>query len=315
MTSSLCPDAASREEGITLEQLLIVLDQFLHDATRSMPHAHEVERYFRMRILPAFGAKGMDEIAPGDVATLRQRMIAERLSASSVNRHLAYVRACFNMALKWQVVEGRNPAASPGMLRERQRDHYLSAVETRALLAALDASPSRSAAAALALLVVTGARKQEVMDARWENVDLDRSAITVPKAKSGRARTIPLSPFAAEIVRRQLAVRAGDSPWVFSSPVDPMKPVTNVKKVWEGVKRSAGLPDHIVIHSLRHSFASALANSRIPLFEIGRVLGHSQLATTTRYAHHAPERLVATAATAAIAWDLGQDRPTAPLDR
>jgi hypothetical protein len=63
--------------------------------------------------------------------------------------------------------------------------------------------------------------------------------------------------------------------------------VANVQKVWAAAKTAAGLPDHIV-HSLRHSFASALSNSRIPLFEIGRVLGHAQLATTTRYAHHAP---------------------------
>jgi site-specific recombinase XerD len=58
------------------------------------------------------------------------------------------------------------------------------------------------------------------------------------------------------------------------------------------------------IHDLRHSFASALANAGIPLFEIGSVLGHSQLSTTTRYAHHAPARLVATATAASSAWDL-----------
>jgi hypothetical protein len=101
-------------------------------------------------------------------------IVATRRTAA-VNRHLAYVRACFNMAAKWQVVEGRNPAASPGMLRERQRDHYLSAVETRALLAALDASPSRSAAAALALLVVSGARKQEIMDEHMAVDDTGRN--------------------------------------------------------------------------------------------------------------------------------------------
>jgi site-specific recombinase XerD len=58
------------------------------------------------------------------------------------------------------------------------------------------------------------------------------------------------------------------------------------------------------IHDLRHSFASALANAGTPLYEIGTVLGHRQLSTTTRYAHHAPQRLVETAATAARAWTL-----------
>lgn len=156
-------------------------------------------------------------------------------------------------------------------------------------------------------LVVDGrntSASPSMFHARWEHVDLGRGAITVPKAKSGKSRTIPLSPFAAEIVRRQLAVREGDCAWVFRSPTDPGKPVDSVRRAWAAAKRAAGRPDHIVIHSLRHSFASALANSGVALFEIGRVLGHSQLATTTRYAHHAPERLVATASTAALAWEL-----------
>jgi hypothetical protein len=133
---------------------------------------------------------------------------------------------------------------------------------------------AQSSAAALPLLVVCGARKQEVLRARWEHVELGRGAIAMPKAKSGRPRTIPLRPFAAEIVRRQLAAREGDCAWVFPSPTDPGKPVDSVRRAWAAAKRAAGLPGHIVIHSLRHSFASALANSGVALFEIGRVLGH-----------------------------------------
>ena len=108
----------------------------------------------------------------------------------------------------------------------------------------LNASPSGDAAAALALLVVPGARKQEVLHARWEHVDMDRCAITVPRTKSGGARTIPLSLFAAEIVRRQPARREGDCPWVFPSSVDPGKPVSDAKKAWAAAKTAAGLPPH-----------------------------------------------------------------------
>ena len=78
------------------------------------------------------------------------------------------------------------------------------------------------------------------------------------------------------------------------------------------MRKAAGLPADTVIHDLRHSFASALANAGVPLFEIGRVLGHTQLSTTARYAHHAPERLVATASTAALAWDLPAERVEEP---
>jgi integrase len=281
-----------------------VHDRYLPDVRERLVSADCPERYFRLRILPALGGKAMDEIMAADVAALRRAMAAEKLSPSTFNRHLAYLRACFNAAIRWQVFDGRNPAASPGMMRERQRDRYLTAAETRALLAALDASRSADAAAALALIVVTGARKQEALRARWEHVDLDRGMLTVPRAKSGNPRHIPLSAFAAAIVRRQLARRAGDCAWVFLSPEKADRPVANIRRVWAAARKAAGLPADTTVHDLRHSFASALANAGIPLFEIGRVLGHTQLSTTTRYAHHAPERLVATASTAALAWEL-----------
>jgi site-specific recombinase XerD len=81
----------------------------------------------------------------------------------------------------------------------------------------------------------------------------------------------------------------------------------DLRGAWERAKRASGLPADFRIHDLRHSFASALANAGTPLYEIGTVLGHLQLSTTTRYAHHAPQRLVETASTAARAWDLLPD--------
>ena len=77
-----------------------------------------------------------------------------------------------------------------------------------------------------------------------------------------------------------------------------------LRKPWDRAKRAAGLPADLRIHDLRHSLASALANAGTPLYEIGAVLGHSQLSTTTRYAHHSPQRMIATATAAARAWDL-----------
>jgi integrase len=152
--------------------------------------------------------------------------------------------------------------------------------------------------------VVTGARKQEVLKARWENVDLDRLLLTVLQAKNGWVRHVPLSPVAAHIVRQQLLRRPADSPHVFPSDRRPGRALENLRGAWERAKLAAGLPGELRIHDLRHSFASALANAGTPLYEIGTVLGHTQLSTTTRYAHHAPQRLVATAATAERAWNL-----------
>jgi len=280
---------------------------------RYLPHvqerqraAHNVEAYLRLRILPAIGRKALDEVTQQDVADMRRKLQAEGLANGTVNRHLATLRAMFNQALKWELYEGKNPGSSPGMLREQHRDKYLSPAETQALFRALAADKDETAAAVLALLIVTGARRGEALKARWENVDLERCILTVPRSKSGRTRHIPLSPVAVAILQRQLAKRAihQENPYVFPSARRAGKPVEGIRGAWRRAREAAGLPEDLRVHDLRHSFASARANAGTPLNEIGTVLGHSQLSTTQRYAHHAPQRLIDTATTALRAWNL-----------
>ncbi len=290
---------------------IATVDEFARE--RYLPHvqerqrsAHNVEAYLRLRILPAIGKKALDEVTPQDVAALRRKMVAEGLANGTVNRHLATLRAMFNQALKWGLYEGKNPGSSPGMLREQHRDKYLSPSETRALFRALAADRDETAASVLMLLAVTGARRGEALKAKWENVDLERCILTVPRSKSGRTRHIPLSALAVAILQRQLAKRAihPGNPCVFPSARRTGQPVEGVRGAWRRARAAAGLPDDLRIHDLRHSFASALANAGTPLNEIGTVLGHSQLSTTTRYAHHSPQRLIDTATTALRAWNL-----------
>ena len=281
-----------------------VRDRYLPHIREHLRSAHNIDACLRLRILPFLGRKALDEINQDDVATLRRRLIDEGLSASSVNRHLGTVRRMFNLALKWQLFEGRNPAASPGMVREVHRDKYLTAEQTQALMRALDMERDQGAAAALALLTVTGARRSEIMLATWDNVDLERGMLTVPRAKNGRARFIPLSPFAVAILARQAARRLPGNSHVFPSWRRCGRAIESVRAAWGRAKKAAGLPDDLRVHDLRHSFASALANAGTPLNEIGTVLGHTQLSTTTRYAHHSPQRLIATATAASRAWNL-----------
>ena len=298
-----------------------VADRYLPYVRENLRGAGNVEAYLRLRILPAIGGKALDEVNQQDVAALRRRLIDAGLANGTVNRHLATVRAMFNAALRWQLYEGRNPAASPGMLREVHRDKYLTPEQTQALVRALDADEDQTAAAALALLIVTGARRSEVMLARWENVDFGRNMLTVPRSKNGRPRYIPLSPFAAAVLERQLAKaraaeaarlaadrveegESGPNPYVFPSHRRPGKAIEGLRGAWRRAKQAAALPNDLRVHDLRHSFASALANAGTPLNEIGTVLGHTQLSTTNRYAHHSPQRLIATATTASQAWNL-----------
>jgi integrase len=194
-----------------------LLADFARD--RYLPHVRERLRcaanpaaHLRLRILPFLGRKVLDEVHQDDVAALRRKLIAEGLAPGTVNRHLATLQSMSNLALKWQMYEGRNPAASPGMLAEQHRDRFLTAAETLALVRALDVEPNQDAASALALLILTGARKQEALRAKWELVDFDRCMLTVPLSKNGRPRHIPLSPAAVSVLQVQARRRIPGNP-------------------------------------------------------------------------------------------------------
>ncbi len=305
-------EAAQRRAVPTLAEF--VRDRYLPHVRERLRSGSNIEGQLRLRILPALGRRPLDEVRQDDVAALRRRLVGEGLAAATVNRHLATVRAMFNLALKWQLYQGRNPAASPGMLREAHRDRYLTAEQTQALIRALDLEANQDAAAALALLTVTGARRSEVLLATWANVDLNRGMLTVPRSKSGRTRHVPLAPFAVAVLERQAARREAGNDHVFPSRRRDGRPLEGLRKPWARAKRAAGLPADLRIHDLRHSFASALANAGTPLNEIGTVLGHTQLSTTTRYAHHSPQRLIATATAASTAWNLLPDPPGRQVD-
>ena len=107
-------------------------DRYLPHVKEHLRSAHNIDAYLRLRIVPFLGQKALDEITQDDVAALRRRLIDTGLSNASVNRHLATLRSMFSHALRWQLFDGRNPAASPGMLREVHRDRYLTAAETQA---------------------------------------------------------------------------------------------------------------------------------------------------------------------------------------
>ncbi|MDJ0390859.1 site-specific integrase [Roseomonas sp. E05] len=267
-----------------------VEQKYLPQIRDTLRAAWDYEAMCRRRILPALGRTPLDRVEPGDVAEFRRRLLAEGLSNPRVNRHLAVLRRIFTLALRWGAYEGRNPAERPGMLPERHREEFLTDAEHVRLLAVLAEEPDRVAAEAIRLLALTGARKNEVLRARWEHVDLGRRVLTVPLAKHGERRHIPLSDAALALLRGLR--RVPGNPFVFPSARRRGQPMESVRGAWARAKAAAGLSPTLRLHDLRHSFASALANRGHSLYEVGRILGHKQVTTTTRYAHLSQERLL-----------------------
>jgi integrase len=137
------------------------------------------------------------------------------------------------------------------------------------------------AAKAILLLLLTGARRNEITHARWEHVDLETSTLFVPLSKSGKPRYVFLNVAAVDVLRS--VSRLPGNPYVFPSTVTG-RPSASLHFPWHRIRTKAGLPG-VRLHDLRHSFASALVNDGWDLYTVQRLLGHANAKATQRYAH------------------------------
>ncbi len=140
----------------------------------------------------------------------------------------------------------------------------------------------------VALLLYTGARKREILDAQWSCIDIKRRTLTVPLSKSGKARHILLSDAAIELL--DSLPRQDGVPWVFFNP-KTLKPPVSIFCAWNSIRNKVGL-NNVRLHDLRHSFASFLVNSGRSLYEVQTLLGHHNPKVTMRYAHLSPGALI-----------------------
>lgn len=265
----------------------------------------DYEALLRNLIYPAIGSTRITDLRRAEVAKLHGKLSDKPYTA---NRALALISSVWNWAARREEVEfGDNPARGIERNKERRRERFLTSEEVARLGDALheaeaiglawsvdEASPKAKhapkenrrtkidpyAAAAIRLLILTGARLREVLDAKWEHVDFERSIIHLPDSKTG-AKPIYLSAAALNVLNR--LPRTAGNPHVIHGEKDGA-PRSDLKKPWGAITRAAGL-EGVRIHDLRHSFASFGAGASLGLPIIGKLLGHSQAATTHRYAH------------------------------
>jgi integrase len=178
-----------------------------------------------------------------------------------------------------------NPASGFKKRLENERERFLSQVEIGKLAEVLDAATDQRGAGIIRLCMLTGSRVGEVRQARFEQFNLELGSWSKPAAstKQRKIHRIPISAEVAAIVRqRQLLVPKG-SAWLFPGDV-PGQSVKEIRRFWINVQKDAKLPE-VRIHDLRHTFASLLVSGGASLEMIGKLLGHSQMQTTQRYAH------------------------------
>jgi integrase len=252
------------------------------------------EIVLRVHVLPRVGHLFLDEITTERITEIVAAMQNDEYAPGTVGRVIVIVRYLFNLVRKWNVLRGpENPASGIPVPADVQRNRFLDKDETKRLVEALAKDENQVAAKAILLLLLTGARRNEITHARWEHVDLKASTLFVPLSKSGKPRYVFLNAAAVNVLRS--VPRLPGNPFVFPSPVTG-RPSASLHFPWNRIRTKAGLDD-LRLHDLRHSFASALVNDGRELYTVQRLLGHANAKATQRYAHLKRETLAEAAET------------------
>lgn len=280
----------------TVQELSVRYLDYVRTYKRS--HANDA-RALRLHILPKFGRMRLDELETEAIAAWFRKKVEEGLSPASVNFLHVVLGYMFKLAGQWKIPGAEvNPLGTiPHFEANNARDRYLTAAETERVKAAIEASPNRQLRFIVPLLLLTGARKRELLDAKWEHFDLDQRRWRVPHSKSGKARYIPLSQSALDVLAQ--VPRWDDCSFVVPNP-QTKKPYKDIFYVWNKARTEAGVPD-VRIHDLRHTFASNAVSNGQSLYVVGQILGHARVTTSQRYSHLSQESLLLAADVGAAA--------------
>lgn len=241
----------------------------------------------RLYLVPEFGQRLLTDITSRDILAYLAKY-SEKLSKATLNRHLSLLSRIFRLAIQLGLCE-KNPCHGIDRFKESAgKVEFLSIEENKRLIEALQACPYRTSALAILALLYTGMRREEVLQARQENLDLDNGILFLPMTKSGRSKNIQLNSLALEVFK-EAAERSGSSPWVFAGR-DPSKCICNVRKTYHTVLKQIGLPP-MRLHTLRHNYASLLVQQGISLAQVQALLNHSSPSVTQKYAHLADHTL------------------------
>lgn len=286
-----------------------VCDRFLEEHVKVRLKGKTISDYELLLedvIKPSLGTHKIVDLARADVAKLHQEY---RDRPYQANRIISVLSKLCNLAEVWGLrPDGSNPCRHVKKYREEKRERFLSAEEVARLGAVLtdcEATPAGKpghetayVVAAFRLLILTGCRLSEIRLLKWEHVT--RTHIVLPDSKTG-PRKVPLPAAAREILDDLRPTHRNSNPYVIAGTEDEA-PMNDLQKPWRRIRKRAKLED-VRIHDLRHTYASnaLLAGLSIPV--LGKILGHTQIQTTMRYAHLADQPVQDAAA--AVAEQLG----------
>jgi integrase len=306
----LDPAAAKAAErgALTLKELADLFFSEHVEAKRKPATTSHYRDILQRIVLPELGARQGEKVTTADLARLHVRMKKRPYQA---NRMLAVVGSLYAFAGKRKLVrDDFNPVRGIDKYPEKGRERFLSGQELASLGAAIREAETigipwevdttkptakhvpkeknrrtligKHAAAAIRLLIFTGARLREILHLRWEDVDLERGLLALPDSKTGKKAIVlnaPAMSVLAGLPHIGAYVIAGQD-----AGTEEEKARADLNKPWRSVAKRAGLAG-LRIHDLRHTHASFGAGAGLGLPIIGKLLGHARPTTTRRYTH------------------------------
>jgi integrase len=247
----------------------------------------EDERRIGRYLVPIWSNHKVANIKRADVVLLH-RKIGEK-HPYEANRVLELVSKIFSLARRWGFVDDAsiNPAKDIDHYKEHKRDRWVTHEELPRLMQAIGQDPNYYARAALWLYLLTGMRKSELLKARWQDVNWERRELRLPDTKAGRVHYVPLSEAAISLLNK--LQRVDGNPYILPGHAEG-KHLVNIDKPWQRVRKAAGIED-VRLHDLRRTVGSWLAQAGNSLHLIGRVLNHSNPATTAVYARFGQDQV------------------------
>lgn len=238
----------------------------------------EDKRKIDRDILPSIGTMKVADVTRRDIEDIHHK---KRNTPYAANRVLFLLSRMFNVAIGW-AWRTDNPVKGVPRYHEASSERFLSLAELSHLSEVMSGHPEQRSVNAIWLLMLTGARRSEVLGATWSQFDLEGGVWTKPGAttKTNTEHRVPLSAPALKLLSDMKAEAQSD--YLFPGNI-PGRPLRDIKRTWASICRAAGL-EGVRLHDLRHTYASVLASSGHSLLIIGKLLGHTKASTTMRYA-------------------------------
>jgi integrase len=244
---------------------------------------------------PYFAGMILQEITSPEIINYKNRRLEKGAAQSSVRNELGILRNAFNIAIRefgWKVENPFNRLQLK--LKPGARNRWLTHEEEQQLLPKTEGKLYGNLKDITILNLHTGLSQEEILKLQWTQIDFKRATLTTKRKKTeGRdlpTRTIPLNRTALELLRQRHKVRAIGSFFVFFNTAGQMIDASKLKRAFKEAVKEAEIVD-FTFHDLRHTFATRLVQKGVDLYKVSKLLGHKDIATTQRYAHHYPESL------------------------